>query len=63
MQYNGKEKTEDFSLIYNDHGVRNLRRDLLHKGRQKFTVTIFDFSNLSALLWGTFKIEDNFLKK
>jgi hypothetical protein len=24
MQYNGKEKTEDFSLMYNDHGARNL---------------------------------------
>jgi RHS repeat-associated protein len=24
LQYNGKEKTEDFSLMYNDHGARNL---------------------------------------
>jgi RHS repeat-associated protein len=24
MQYNGKEKTEDFSLMWNDHGARNL---------------------------------------
>jgi RHS repeat-associated protein len=24
LQYNGKEKTEDFSLMWNDHGARNL---------------------------------------
>jgi RHS repeat-associated protein len=50
MQYNGKEKTEDFSLMWNDHGARNLDLQIGRwNGVDALAHKYWDFSTYTAM--------------